>query len=261
MYISKKIIAYEVATSPSRGTLGTILFQILRLKNLILNTIFILNSMLIRQFYILFLFTISISCSKKNDLKKYNILKYKNLNISSFYDNDSILKIICYDENKTFIDTIETNRNAQPNFLIKDLNNDNLKDLLIINDFSGSVTRFVYNGYFSDKNFNLQKPIIIQKNKKTFFFSNNNDNLISTNLTYMNDEYLISMSNYNSFTLYKINNINIVPVILIRKYDNVEDFFVWSKDNSNWVKSNNSKDYTKKIELIKNSNCKNYIGE
>ncbi len=104
--------------------------------------------MLIRQFYILFLFTISISCSKKNDLKKYNILKYKNLNISSFYDNDSILKIICYDENKTFIDTIERNPNAQPNFLIKDLNNDNLKDLLIINDFSGSVTRFVYNGYF-----------------------------------------------------------------------------------------------------------------
>lgn len=231
------------------------------MKSLILNTIFILNFMLIHRFYILFLSIISISCNKINNLKEHNILKYKNLNICTFYDNDSILKIICYDENKTFIDTIETNRNTQPNYLIKDFNNDNLNDLLIINDFSGSTTRFVYNGYFSDKNFVLQKPTVMQRNEKTFFFSNKDDNLISTNLTYLNNEYLISMSNYNSFTLYKINNINITPVILIKKHDNVEDIFVWNKDNHNWVKTNNSKDYMQKIELIKNSNYKNYIGE
>ena len=96
------------------------------MKILILN----ITSTLKKIGYLIFIFLL-VNC-KKNNVKSKVLFKYNNLEVKTYYDFDSILKLIFYDVNNKFIYTTETNNNKEPNFIIKDFNNDNLNDLLIL---------------------------------------------------------------------------------------------------------------------------------
>lgn len=158
------------------------------------------------------------------------ILKYNNIELYKYTDRDSVINFVGMDIHGKFNDTVSL-RYYEPEILLKDFNQDGINDVLVIFNFSDNHILYKYWMYLSDKG-SLTKPQVNHHGKKQSFF--NSKDLINYNMI-LADSLIGFCHYYNTFTLYKINCTDIIPIVQISRDSSYFNTIThWNQDNYDW---------------------------
>lgn len=189
------------------------------------------------------------------------LLRHHNLIIYSYSDDDELLYVVCCDDNREFCDTVSLGYNGNlPDILLKDLNNDDINDVLVIFDFSNTITLIRYWGYFSDKDAKMVKPKINYQNQIVDFFTSND--IANYNLRILPENTLMFQYWYLEMSFYGVQQNEIVPLAKVKRTDgDFEGEAVWDSERNKWGEYALVKDSSRWLKLTKQHWEKSFVGE